>query len=78
MTAGLLYECTWNYNQWWSKQQYGYEMLLFIGIEEIHREDGVIVRNYRFHDVINNESVLFDESLALKCEEIKGDSHECD
>ena len=78
MTAGLLYKCTWNTNQWWSQHSVGYEMLLFIGIEEIHREDGVIVRNYRFHDVVNNESVLFDESLALKCREIKGDSHECD
>ena len=50
MTAGLLYKCTWNTNQWWSQHSVGYEMLLFIGIEEIHRQDGVVVRNYRFHE----------------------------
>ena len=78
MTEGLLYECKWNHNQWWSKHNQGWDMLLFIGIETINRDDGVVIRNYRFHDIVKNESVLFDESLALKCKEIKGDSHECD
>jgi len=75
MKAGLLYECN---DQWRSSRDQGYDLLLFIGIEEIHRPDDVIVRNYRFHDIVKNESVLFDESLALKCKVIKGDYHECD
>ena len=78
MTAGLLYECKWNHNQWWSTKDEGFDMLLFIGIETINRDDGVVINNYRFHDIVKNESVLFDESLALKCKEIKGDNHERD
>ena len=81
MTAGLLYSCQWRTNQWnydnnsWDR---GWDMLLFIGIETINRDDGVVINNYRFHDIVKNESVLFDESLALKCKEIEGDYHECD
>jgi hypothetical protein len=52
-------------------------MLLFMGIETIHREDGVDIHNYRFHDIVNNETVLLDIGLTRYCEEIKGDSHEC-
>ena len=78
MTEGLLYSCIWKkYNGLsWGKQ--GYEMLLFIGTESIYREDGVVVTNYRFHDVIENKSVLFDKGLITYCKEIKGDNHECD
>ena len=81
MTAGLLYSCQWRTNQWnhdnnsWDR---GWDMLLFIGIETIHRTDGVVIENYRFHDLVNNESVLTDKGLIRYCKEIKGDSHECD
>ena len=81
MKAGLLYECKWRTNQWndannsWDR---GWDMLLFIGVETIHRSDGVVVSNYRFHDVIQNQSVLMDRSLIRHCKEIKGDYHECD
>ena len=81
MTAGLLYSCRWHTNRWSDKNNswtHGWDMLLFIGIETIHRDDGVVINNYRFHDVINNETVLFDVGLIKYCEEIKGDSHECD
>jgi len=76
MTAGLLYECHWRTNQWnydnnsWDR---GWDMLLFIGIETIHRKDGVDIHNYRFHDVIKNESVLMDKGLIRYCKEIKGE-----
>ena len=81
MTAGLLYKCRWRTNQWnydnnsWDR---GWEMLLFIGIETIHRKDGVVINNYRFHDIIENKSILLDIGLIRHCEEIKGDSHEHD
>jgi len=81
MTPGLLYSCQWRTNQWnhdnnsWDR---GWDMLLFIGIETINRDDGVVINNYRFHDIIKNESFLMDQSLAYKCKEIKGDSHERD
>ena len=81
MTAGLLYKCRWRTNQWnydnnsWDR---GWDLLLFIGIETIHRSDGVVINNYRFHDVIENKSVLMDKGLVRYCKEIKGDSHECD
>ena len=78
MTAGLLYECRWSTMGYSSINKQGYDLLLFIGIEEIHRSDGVIVSNYRFHDIINNESVLMDQTLIRYCNEIKGDYHECD
>ena len=81
MTAGLLYSCLWQCNTWntarnsWTR---GWDMLLFIGVETIHREDGVDIHNYRFHDIIKNETVLMDKGLTRHCEEIKGDSHERD
>ena len=81
MTAGSLYKCRWRTNSWnyennsWDR---GWDMLLFIVVETIHREDGVYIHNYRFHDVIKNESVLMDKILTRHCKEIKGDSHECD
>ena len=76
MTAGLLYSCRWQNNKY--PHSHGWDMLLFIGVETIHREDGVDIHNYRFHDVIKNESVLMDKGLIKYCEEIKGDNHECD
>ena len=81
MTAGLLYKCRWRTNQWnyernsWDR---GWDMLLFIGVETIHREDGMDIHNYRFHDVIKNQEILMDAGLTRHCEEIKGDSHERD
>ena len=81
MTAGLLYSCQWRANQWnhdnnsWDR---GWDMLLFIGIETINRDDGVVINNYRFHDIVNNKSVLMDIGLIRHCKEIKGDYHECD
>ena len=81
MKAGLLYSCKWRTNQWnydnnsWDR---GWGMLLFIGIETINRADGVVIENYRFHDLVNNESVLTDKGLIRYCKEIKGDYHECD
>ena len=81
MTAGLLYECKWQSSHWnhdkksWDR---GWDMLLFIGIETINRDDGVVINNYRFHDVIENKSVLMDIGLIKHCKEIKGDSHERD
>ena len=81
MTAGLLYKCRWRTNQWnyennsWDR---GWDMLLFMGIETIHREDGVDIHNYRFHDIIKNETILMAKGLTRHCEEIKGDSHERD
>ena len=81
MTEGLLYSCRWHTNRWSDKNKswtHGWEMLLFIGIETIHREDGVDIHNYRFHDIIENQSVLLDQGLIRHCKEIKGDSHECD
>jgi len=53
-------------------------MLLFIGIETINRDDGIVIENYRFHDIVNNKSVLMDIGLIRHCREIKGDYHECD
>ena len=82
MTAGLLYSCKWRRNQWnhdnssWDR---GWDMLLFIGIETINRDDGVVINNYRFHDVVNNKSVLMDIGLIRHCKEIDAeDYHECD
>ena len=81
MTAGLLYSCKWRTNQWnhndssWDR---GWDMLLFIGIETINRDDGVVINNYRFHNIVNNKSVLMDIGLIRHCREIKGDYHECD
>jgi len=81
MTAGLLYKCRWRTNQWnyernsWDR---GWDMLLFIGVETIKRSDGIVINNYRFHDIIKNETVLMDKGLIKYCKEIKGDSHECD
>ena len=81
MTAGLLYECKWRTNQWnhddntWDQ---GWDLLLFIGVETIHRSDGLVIDNYRFHDIIKNKSVLMDKRLIRHCKEIKGDNHECD
>ncbi len=76
MTEGLLYSCNWKNNIY--PYSHGWEMLLFIGIETIHREDGVVIHNYRFHDLIENRTFLMDQTLALRCKKIKGDSHECD
>ena len=81
MTAGLLYSCKWRNNQWNHERNswdHGWDMLLFVGIETIHRQDGVDIHNYRFHDIIKNESILMDKGLTRHCKEIKGDSHECD
>ena len=81
MTAGLLYKCRWRTNQWnyernsWDR---GWDMLLFIGVETINRSDGIVINNYRFHDVVKNETVLLDKGLIRHCKEIKGDSHERD
>ena len=81
MTEGLLYSCKWRTNCWnydnnsWDR---GWDLLLFIGVETINRDDGVVINNYRFHDIIKNKTFLMDEGLALRCKEIKGDSHECD
>ena len=77
MTAGLLYKCRWK-RRHGNRIYNGWDMLLFLGIERIHREDGVVIDNYRFHDVLNNDSILLDKGLIRYCEEIKGDSHECD
>ena len=76
MTEGLLYTCKWDkYNGMaWGKQ--GYEMLLYMGTDVIHRSDGVVITNYRFFDVIQSKEVVFDKSLIKYCEEIKGDNHE--
>ena len=80
MTAGLLYKCRWQTNQWnydnnsWDR---GWDLLLFIGEEPIYRNDGAFLfYNYRFHDLINNKSILLDKGLIRHCEEIKGDNHE--
>ncbi len=79
MVAGNLYSCVWRTNQWnhqtgnWDR---GWDMLLFLGIETIHRDDGVEIRNYRFHDIVTNDNVLMDEYLVQHCEEIKGGSNE--
>jgi len=81
MTAGSLYKCQWQTNRWSDENNswtHGWDMLLFIGVETIHREDGVDIHNYRFHDIIKNETVLMDIGLTRHCKEIKGDSHECD
>ena len=78
MTVGLLYECRWARMGYSSIEPQGWDLLLFIGIETINRDDGVVINNYRFHDIIKNESVLMDQSLAHRCTEIKGDSHERD
>jgi hypothetical protein len=80
MTAGLLYSCQWHTNRWSEKNKswtHGWELLLFIGVETIHRDDGVVINNYRFHDVLENQTVLLDIGLTKYCKEIKGDSHEC-
>jgi hypothetical protein len=79
MTAGLLYSCKWSMNQWSHDNDswdHGWDLLLFIGIETINRDDGGVINNYRFHDIVNNESVLTDEGLTRYCKEIKGDYHE--
>ena len=78
MTVGLLYECRWARMGYSSIEPQGWDLLLFIGIEAIHRTDGVVIENYRFHDLVNNESVLTDKGLIRYCKEIKGDYHECD
>ena len=81
MTAGLFYECKWCSNIWndgnnsWDR---GWEWLLFIGIETINRDDGVVIDNYRFMDMTTGKTFLMDKTLAWKCKEIKGDYHECD
>ena len=79
MTEGLLYSCLWHTNRWNTKKKrwtHGWEMLLFIGVETIRRSDGVVINNYRFHDVIENKTVLLDQGLTKHCKEIKGESHE--
>jgi hypothetical protein len=67
MTPGLLYKCKWNTDQWWSNRDRGWDMLMFLGIETIKRDDGVVIENYRFMDMLTGELPLFDHSLALKC-----------
>ena len=79
MTAGLLYKCQWQTNRWSEENNswtHGWEMLLFLGIETIHREDGVDIENYRFQDIIKNEEILLDIGLTRYCKEIKGECHE--
>jgi len=81
MKAGALYSCKWQTNKWSYENNswdHGWDLLLFIGIETIDRCDGVVIKNYRFHDLVNNESVLTDRLLARHCKEIKGDYYECD
>ena len=81
MTAGSLYSCLWQNNKWntvrnsWTR---GWDILLFIGVETINRDDGVVINNYRFHDLIKNKSVLMDIGLTRHCKEIKGENYECD
>jgi hypothetical protein len=81
MTVGQLYSCKWRTNQWnhnnssWDR---GWDLLIFLGIETINRDDGVVINNYRFHDIIMNRSVLMDRTLVYRCKEIKGDYHEHD
>jgi len=70
MTAGLLYSCKWRRNQWNhdnNSWDHGWDMLMFLGIETIKRDDGVVIENYRFMDMLTGEMPLFDHSLALKC-----------
>ena len=82
METGSLYECKWRTNRWshdtnsWDR---GWDLLVFVGIETINRDDGVVINNYRFHDIIKNESVLMDKGLIRYCKEIKSeDYHEQD
>ena len=75
MKAGLLYENTWATIGYSSINKQGWDLLLFVGIETIHRDDGVTIENYRFHDIIKNESVLMDRNLALKSKEIKSEDY---
>ena len=72
MTAGLIYECKWDNPRWMTGSGYqrGWSMLLFLRKETINRSDGIVVTNYRFHDLVEGKEVLMDESLAHKCTEV--------
>ena len=80
MTAGLFYECKWGRNiDNPNSLHCGWEMLLFIGIETINRDDGVVIDNYRFMDMTTDKTLLMDQSLAYKCRELNVENyHECD
>ncbi len=69
MTAGLIYSCKWRHG-FGSRTYCGWEMLMFLRKETINRSDGVVVTNYRFHDIMTGETRLLDESLIKYCKEL--------
>ena len=70
MKVGTIYRCIWGEMGYSSIKQRGWEMLLFLRTETITRTDGVIVTNYRFHDILASEERLLDEGLAHRCKEV--------
>jgi len=72
MTAGLIYSCKWR-NTWsgYGKRTYcGWDMLMFLRTETFICSVGVVVTNYRFHDIMTGETRLLDESLIKYCKEL--------
>jgi len=63
MQVGQLYSCKWRTN----RSARGWDMLLFLGTQIIHRSDGVVVTNYRFYDVLTGETRIFDKGLISHC-----------
>jgi hypothetical protein len=68
MEIGKLYSCKWKV--WAIKDDRGWDMLMFLGIDPIHRSDGVVVTNYRFYDVLTGETRILDRGLIRHCKEI--------
>jgi len=67
---GKLYSCKWGTLTSKGTSVRGWDMLMFLGIDPIHRSDGVVVTNYRFYDVLTGETRIFDEGLVRHCKEL--------
>ena len=68
MTAGLIYSCKWRHG-FGSRVYCGWEMLMFLREEYVYSGDEIIT-NYRFHDILQGETRLLDESLIKYCKEL--------
>ena len=69
MQVGSLYSCKWTSSPI-STIERGWDMLMFLGTQTIHRSDGEVVTNYRFYDVFMGEARILDKGLVRHCKEL--------
>ena len=68
MQVGQLYSCKWGtLSRSKGTSVRGWDMLMFLGTQIIHRSDGVVVTNYRFYDALTGETRIFDKGLIRHC-----------